>query len=324
MGEVPALNIVDRASVSLARQQIRGCAQRAGLSETDTEWMLLAVSELAQNQLDHAIDGTIACSVVRRGGVLGIEIEAVDRGPGIAEPGSAIAGLLPGRGLGVGLAGVRRNVGELDVDVRIGASTTLRIRRFASEVPRHPEVAVIGRGLELPSGDSAWVARRDGALWLAAIDGLGHGEPARQASEQALAFLRRQEQFEPTSVLEGLHEALRQTRGAAITLARWDVRARVLEVAGVGNVAARLYANDGHLQGTVPTPGVLGHRRFVRPRLHRLEVAPRSVLLLATDGIASRIDPVPSIVGRSAAHIAQVVMAQAGKEHDDALVLIAR
>ncbi len=178
--------------------------------------------------------------------------------------------------------------------------------------------------LSVPSGDDAWVSRTEDVLWLAGIDGVGHGSPAEQAASRARAWLQRQQGSDPVALLEALHAELRRTRGAAITLARWDLAADELVVAGVGNVAARLYTPDGHLHGMMPTSGILGHRWISTPRIHRVQTTPRSVLVLATDGIASRSDPVPPIVGRSAAHIAQIVVAQAAKEHDDALVIVAR
>jgi anti-sigma regulatory factor (Ser/Thr protein kinase) len=99
------LRIIDRASVSEARELVRACARAAGLDPLDVERMATAVSELAQNQIDHARKGLVECHGIARGAVSGIEIVAGDRGPGLVEPATAIAALLPGKGLGVGLAG---------------------------------------------------------------------------------------------------------------------------------------------------------------------------------------------------------------------------
>lgn len=331
MGEVPPLNILDRASVSSAREWVRDCARAVGLGDIDTERMALAVSELAQNQLDHARQvharyGTILCREIARNGVGGIEIVAADEGPGLTDPASAIAGLLPGKGLGIGLAGVRRAVDELDMDVRLGESTALTIRKFAAAVRRHPEVAIIGQGIELPSGDSAVVTRRGDTVWLSVIDGCGHGILARHAADRALTAFASQidRDCDIETILADLHTALARTRGAAATLVRWEVSSGSLVIGGVGNVTSRLYESNAAPHSIIPTAGMLGTHWVTQPRIHRLAVAPRSVLLLATDGIATRLDVVPSLVGRAAAHIASQVFTTCRKGHDDALVLVAR
>jgi anti-sigma regulatory factor (Ser/Thr protein kinase) len=319
------VRIIDRASVSEARELVRACARAAGLDNVDVERMAAAVSELAQNQIDHARKGVVACHEIARGGVAGIEILAGDRGPGLVEPATAIAALLPGKGLGVGLAGVRRAVDEFDVDVRIGESTTLTVRRFAGVVSRHPEVAVMGRGLEDPSGDTAVVARDGDRLWLSVIDGGGHGVEARQAADLAAGVVSaRAGDPDLAGVLGEVHRALHGTRGAACTIASWDVATGALTVCGVGNVAARLYETRGGGRAMAPAPGMLGARMQVEPRVHTVQTAPRSVLLLATDGIASRSDPVPALVGRNAVFLAEEVLRVCAKPHDDALVLVAR
>src|SRR5438093_130152 len=99
---------------------------------------------------------------------------------------------LPGGGARIPLidrapAALRRS-GEVDFDVRIDEGTCVAARVFAAPVPRS-EVAVIGRPCsgETTSGDDAGFVRGDGgALLLFAVDGLGHGPPAREAAARAV------------------------------------------------------------------------------------------------------------------------------------------
>ncbi|MEZ4236852.1 MAG: SpoIIE family protein phosphatase [Myxococcota bacterium] len=327
MAARPTLTLImrDRSSVAEARERVRACAREAGLEPADVERMAVAVSELGQNQLDHARLGTIACTGVVRGGVTGLEIRAVDRGPGLIAPATAIASMLPPKGLGVGLAGVRRAVDELDVDVRTGESTTIVIRKFRAAVARQPEVAVLGRGVADVSGDTAAVWRDDATLWVAVVDGAGHGVEAREAADRCLHTVQQAAQAgeeDLRALLDAAHRALRRSRGAACTVARWTAD-RVV-VCGVGNVAARVVDPAGGVRAAAPLAGMLGVRLPGHPRTHELRVAPRSALVLATDGVSARRDPVPEQVGRSAVHLAELTMARCAKDHDDALVLIAR
>ena len=321
MGEVPPLSIVDRASVGVARDRVRQVGAEVGLGSVDVERLALAVSELAQNQVDHAREGTVRVRSVERDGVPGVEVEARDRGSGIPDPAGALLGVVAGRGLGAGVAAVRRMVEELDVDVRLGEGTTLTVRRFVRPAPRHPEVAVLGRGLDTPSGDGAAVFRDSTGLVAVVVDGVGHGEPAHQATARALEAARL---ADPLDVLAAMEEAAARTRGVAATVARWDLAGERILVAGVGNVACRLLSPGHPARHALPTVGVLGVRGRSPPRLHTLPARPRDTLILYTDGISSRAELAPGEGGRSAAQLAQELLTVGAKPHDDALVLVAR
>ncbi|MBX2797552.1 MAG: SpoIIE family protein phosphatase [Myxococcales bacterium] len=325
MGEVPPLRIVDEASVHVARDLIRSCALQASLPEVDLEWMLLAVTELAHNQLEHATDGTIGCDVCSRAGVAGIEIEARDAGPGIERPSSAFAGHPPTNGLGVGLASIRRAAAEVDVDIRFGESTTVFARRFADTVPTHPDVAILGRGCTSRSGDHALWIRTDDALHMAVVDGSGHGEAAAEVAARAVELLRSQLTGGATHVdaLAATHQGLRRSRGAAATIAVWRPSDRTLEVVGVGNVSAHLHAGDGTYHGFAPNAGMLGQHYNERPRVHRVSVEPRSTLVLHTDGVAPHLATERYRAGRSALRQAEECLS-AARDNDDALVLVAK
>lgn len=325
MGEISELNIRDSASVSVLRNRLRTTFEGAEFSDEDIGWILLVATELAKNQLDHADGGVMRWRRIARGDTAGIEVEAEDAGPGFEQPGSALAGLVTGKTLGVGLAAVRRHMSEIDVDTRLGRSTTLTARRFTAPVARQPEVAILGRALEHESGDNALVRRMGHVLWLAVADGTGHGLAAWEASHAALHVLDPLLSQEPKldEALETLHTALQRTRGAALTLARWDLDAQSIRIAGVGNVAARLYDQTGAVQGAAPNSGMLGYR-FPKVRVHALSVPKRATLVLATDGISTRKTTMGTGGGRNAARVAERLFREAVKPHDDALVLVVR
>ena len=98
---------------------------------------------------------------------------------------------------------------------------------------------------------------------MAVIDGLGHGDPAADAAETAAAVLRAHAASPPQQLLERCHEELRQTRGAVMTLAWFDLEARTLAWTGVGNVEARfMRAGDGadaRYDSAVVLGGVVGY-----------------------------------------------------------------
>jgi hypothetical protein len=180
---------------------------------------------------------------------------------------------------------------------------------------------VLGRGLEVPSGDGAAVLRDSSGLVVAVVDGVGHGDAAHEVAVRALGAVTL---ADPLDVLAAMDAALVHTRGVAATVARWDVAAGRILVAGVGNVACKVLSPGQEPRHVLPTVGVLGVRSRVQARLHALATGPRDVLILFTDGVSSRAELAPGAVGRSAAQLAQELLTAGAKPHDDALVLVVR
>ena len=83
-----------------------------------------AVSELARNILKYAVSGEIRLRQVDGPSGRGIEIEAVDRGPGIEDPEAAMRDHFSSGGtLGLGLPGVRRMMDEFSLESTPGEGT---------------------------------------------------------------------------------------------------------------------------------------------------------------------------------------------------------
>lgn len=178
------------------------------------------------------------------------------------------------------------------------------------------EFVTVPREGEQENGDAAVVRRTDDHLLVGVIDALGHGERAAEAARAGVRYLddaRLDRGLRP--VIEGLHERLRGTRGAAAMLLLFQEQK--LEGCGVGNVALRAY------RARVPamlTPGVLGGS-VTRLRLFTAEVAPGDRIILFSDGISSRFEE-ESTRSSSALATCQAIMERHRKPHDDATVLV--
>ena len=99
-------------------------SRAAGIDETPSRLIATAVSELARNILKYARSGEIRLRQVQGGSGRGIEIEAMDRGPGIADPEAAMRDHFSSGGtLGLGLPGVKRMMDEFSLDSRPGEGT---------------------------------------------------------------------------------------------------------------------------------------------------------------------------------------------------------
>jgi negative regulator of sigma-B (phosphoserine phosphatase) len=197
-------------------------------------------------------------------------------------------------------------------------------------VTAHPRVewAVASRPCdgEHVSGDAAVVVPAGDAVLFAVIDALGHGPRAAETAEAAVAVLRGFAGEDVAAAIEGCHDGLLGTRGAAVSAVRYSSSAQSLTWAGIGNVEALLVRGAG----VSPRPtdalplqaGVVGGG-IPEVRVARLPVERGDVLLLATDGVDPRFADRPEASGPPQ-QLADRLLARHGRETDDALVLAAR
>jgi hypothetical protein len=119
------------------------------------------------------------------------------------------------------------------------------------------------------------------------------------------------------------HDALANTRGAALLVAAIDGSRGQLIVAGAGNVEARL-CQDGEAKHLMTDRGIVGS---VLPRLRPVEMAlaPEWLLLMYTDGIKRRFDVQPLLEAAPGGdELAQAVLTGWARATDDATVLVAQ
>jgi serine phosphatase RsbU (regulator of sigma subunit) len=195
--------------------------------------------------------------------------------------------------------------------------------------PRDPfewGIATKSRCGEAVNGDLAVVVHLpDGAL-VAAIDGLGHGGEAARAARTAGEVVRRTPSQDLVQLTERCHSALRDTRGAAISLAFIAPRTSTVTWVGVGNVEGRVLSGDVSVsrpKGALALGnGIPGHE-LPSVRAATLDMRPGDVLILATDGIDATFGESLDISGSSQA-ITERILAGHRRPTDDALVVAVR
>jgi anti-sigma regulatory factor (Ser/Thr protein kinase) len=328
IGEDSGIPAIDGASVALVRERVRAEAARVGLAAVPAAALVNVASELAHNQVAHARGGRILVREARRGEQRGLEIVAADSGPGIADVARALEGRPSERGsLGVGLAAVFELADEVDVDVRIHEGTCVWARKFEGTAPeRRPRIGIYGRPFphEMYSGDDASFVRQDDRLVLGVVDGLGHGEPARQASVLAARLLLSQPDTSPGSLLSACDRRLAGTRGAVMTAAVVDTGGKAT-VAGVGNVGARIYG-PGHVWRFGGSSFFLGSATGAgRVTVEEERIERRDVLVLFSDGIRSSMDLSRELdlLREHPVVVAQRIVERFGRADDDVMVMVA-
>lgn len=116
--DMAKIEITTRTEILKATQIAGDLAKRIGLSQADQSKVQIAVSELANNILDHARGkGNIAIDTVTQRGRVGIIVIAEDKGPGIIDIDRALhKPNSSATGLGIGLGAVERLMSEFRIE----------------------------------------------------------------------------------------------------------------------------------------------------------------------------------------------------------------
>ncbi|MFG2622443.1 ATP-binding SpoIIE family protein phosphatase [Streptomyces sp. NPDC048507] len=150
-----------------ARGAAAALGRRIALGEHRTGQLVLAVAELATNTAKHAVDGSLLLRVLRTPDVAGVEVLAVDNGPGMPDVTDALRDGMSTKGtLGIGLGAVQRLADTFAIHSQPGIGT-VQLARFWPHPPpeaakAEPAVAGITRALggQDVCGD-AWAVRAD-------------------------------------------------------------------------------------------------------------------------------------------------------------------
>jgi serine/threonine-protein kinase RsbT len=125
------LRVQSQEDVVHVRQAARSWAQAMGFSLVEQTKIVTATSEIARNTLDYGGGGTVRLSWLRNSGRIGLRLEFVDQGPGIADLSKAMKdGYTTGNGLGLGLSGSRRLMTEFELQSKLGEGTRVRLERW--------------------------------------------------------------------------------------------------------------------------------------------------------------------------------------------------
>jgi anti-sigma regulatory factor (Ser/Thr protein kinase) len=322
-------SVRDTSEIGEARRAAVGLAHRKGLSQDIEARIAIVATELATNLLKHAGEGLVAINEFVDSDGSGIELIALDKGPGIADVArSLVDGFSTAGSPGTGLGAVTRVSDSHAIYSRPGIGTVVMARFLAAgAVPRG--ALEIGAVIDTYPGESVcgdgWVTmdgRKSDTLLL--VDGSGHGPHAAHAAETAARAFADNIDKECVPLVEAIHRALAPTRGAALAVARIDRDARVVRFVGVGNIGAVL-ANGGEARRMASYNGTAGH---VAPRIREFTYpfTGRPLVILHSDGLSARweIAAYPGLAVGHPSLVAGLLFRHHRRERDDATVVAMR
>lgn len=306
------------SAVHLAATRARDMGVRCGLGGSLPDQAAAAASELAGNLDKHARAGSLFIQPIPLAD--GLELIAVDRGPGMADPRRCLTdGYTTAGTLGTGLGAVERIATELRISSRVPDGTLV-----AARISAHPGPLPTGAGMVcLPAegedecGDAAAVHEDAGVRTALVIDGLGHGEAAARAAGRGLRVFHDHRDEPLSQIMSLLHHALRHTRGAAVGLLRMSPAGT--EFCAVGNVRLCVLDPQGAHSRMDGRPGIVGWN-LPTPHTRRTTVARGQTAVLFSDGIEARWarDPSPALLELPAALLPAALGHRHRRLRDDA------
>lgn len=318
--------VEDTSQIGQARRVALREAARAGFDETDAARVALIATELATNVLKHARAGEIHLAVIPGLDTRGVEVIAVDRGPGFNLADCLPDGFSTGGTRGEGLGAVKRVADVLDMYADHRGSVVLArmypkgfgradLRFGASHHPLRTEAV---------SGDGWAMSVRKDSIAVMMVDGLGHGPLAHAAARAGTDAWIADADAEPAEAIQAMDSAMHGSRGGAVAVARYDRRSDTLRYAGIGNIAGSLQALDGS-RGLASHPGIVGMQaRRIRP--FEFSPAHGRLLILHSDGLQSRWNLLdyPGLTTRHPAVVTALLQRDFSRGRDDTAVLAIR
>ncbi|WP_205287627.1 ATP-binding protein [Luteibacter jiangsuensis] len=318
--------VEEPTQVGQARRVAQQAAVEAGFDDTDSGRVALIATELATNVLKHATSGAVHVAVVPGDGARGVDVVAIDRGPGFNLAECLADGFSTGGTRGEGLGAVSRQADVMDMYADARGSVVM-----ARIYPKGFGRADLAFGAtqqtmesEPVCGDAWAMAVRGAKRSFLVVDGLGHGLPAHEAAQAGISAFTGQAFDEPVQLMSTLHGAMAGTRGGAVAIAQYDAEAGSLRYAGIGNIAGSLATLDGS-RGLASHPGIVGvQTRRAQP--FDFPGVGGKLMLMWSDGLMSRwnLRDYPGLASRHPAVVTALLHRDFNRGRDDVTILAAR
>ncbi|HWR30265.1 MAG TPA: anti-sigma regulatory factor [Negativicutes bacterium] len=343
--ETPTVNSVevrsqwDLRNAKLLAEQV---ATELAFGPQERDEIAIVISELGTNLVKHAGGGFILVTPLSDNGQKGIKIESVDDGPGIADIAKAVTdGFSSSNSLGVGLGAINRLMDKQEIisPLADGRGTKIICVRYVRckdyltvlHCPLELGAATRNHPLAEVNGDAFLIKNAATSVTIAVIDGLGHGEYARQAAWTAREYIEKHYDQPLDAVFSGTGISCSGTRGVVLAIVRftWDIlpaqKPPIIKFthASVGNIECKFFGNPYPIP-IIVRRGVVGVNA-PKPVLSSHIWDPEMILVMHSDGLRTnwRWSDFPELADMEINRVAATLLHRLAKE-DDATVVVVR
>ncbi len=258
--------VSDHSQIGDARRQVIKLAASLGFSEVLAGKAAILVTELASNLAKHTTGGALLLKALNQNGADGIEVRALDKGPGMNNVAACMRdGYSTAGSAGTGLGAVSRLATQFDIYSLPQLGTAILTRLWTKLPDSYGTFPSLEAGAvclplatESQNGDgwASWHGPDSSRVLV--VDGLGHGPLAEIAATEAVQIFLANPDLPLVRLVETLHASLLHTRGASVAVAEIDYAGKIIRHVGVGNIAGVIVSPDGQ-RGLVSLSGTVGH-----------------------------------------------------------------
>lgn len=324
----------DRSYFPIIKKEIHEKAAAAGFDSNRLADLNLIISEMTSNLHKYATDGEILAGSFTDGANHYIELISIDQGPGIANPQKMMEdGHSTTNAPGLGLGSIKRLSDKFDVYSVKGWGTIILSRIYRKRTSNLPEPAskldirpiVIAMPGQEKSGDGTYYKISDQHFKLLVADGLGHGEEANHAVNEAVRAFRSCPYHSPAEILKYIHQFIRGTRGMVGTVAVFDLDTKKWKVAGIGNITTRM-SNFMEVKNLMSHNGIIGLNIPAIINDQQVSFDDYHQITLCSDGIKSRWEwsKFPGINRYDLSIQAAAIYKEFARQTDDISVVMAK
>ena len=327
--------IGEKTQVNEARRDAQTLAIELGFNETASGRVAIIVTELGNNILTHARKGEILLRALKSEHPNpGIEILSLDSGPGIKNISECMRdGYSTAGTAGTGLGAVRRMSHTFDLYSLEGKGTVVLSQLWANlpvgnlySGPFQAGVDYTPHPAEKISGD-VWLIECNPKRALVLIaDGLGHGFKAAEAANLAARVVCEKKDSSISEIVHDLHESLRSTRGAALSIAEVDLTHKVVNFVGIGNVMGAVLTGSDQRR-MVTMHGTVGHQIYKIQSFSYPWPTLGGVLIMHSDGLSTKccdLEAYPGLILKNPGVIAGVLYRDFNRGNDDSTLVVVR
>lgn len=191
----------------------------------------------------------------------------------------------------------------------------------------HPAISKIETGFwqqnapgETVCGDRYYAKTIGNILRVGIIDGLGHGLPAARAANAAWEIIENNN-YAISELIPVIHDRLKSTRGAVLSIASINMTTLAIEYIGIGNISTYIVFPD-QVRTLLNDDGFLGYT-LPKYRVRISDFSKAQKLIMCSDGIKSI--PRKKLLhfgNRSVRDIAKAVAETWYDNRDDGTVLV--
>lgn len=294
-----SFNASDRSYYAILKKEIHSIAVKAGFAEKRISELDIIVAEMTSNLHKYTNGGDLLIGYFNNTGEEYIELISLDNGPGISDLNKVMAdGYSSNNTMGHGLGSIKRLSDEFDIYSLKSWGTIIlsrvykekRSAKIKPKVPVNIRPLIIMKPGETTSGDGFYYKVGEGYVKLLVADGLGHGPEANKAVNEAVASFKQCPFDSPSEIIRFLHRDIRKTRGIVGTVVIYDIKNKIFKIAGVGNIATKLFGRMNNSKTILAYNGIIGHNIPNTMNDQQMSFADYQQMIFCSDGIKTRWD----------------------------------